>query len=90
LVAIKGSAAPIFLSLALDYGLLTFTQSATLPVITFAVLRQLGDVGRDPPRLIFAEQLGCGSLLRPNSPHTPEDQRQDDRRDDNCKASGID
>jgi hypothetical protein len=50
----------------------------------------LGDIHRNPPRLIIDEQFGCGSLLRPNSPHTPEDQRQDDRRDDNCKASGID
>jgi hypothetical protein len=23
-------------------------------------LRQLGDIGRDPPRLIFGEQLGSG------------------------------
>jgi hypothetical protein len=22
-------------------------------------LRQLGDIGRDPPRLVFGEQLGC-------------------------------
>jgi hypothetical protein len=27
-------------------------------------LRQLGDIGRDPPRLVFSEQLGCGATGR--------------------------
>jgi hypothetical protein len=53
-------------------------------------LWQLRGIHRNPPRLIIDEQLGCGSLLRHNSPHTPKDQRQHDRRDDNCEASSID
>jgi hypothetical protein len=57
---INRSPPSIFLGLALDYGLLTFTQSATLPVIAFAVLRQLGDVRRNPPRLI-AHELGINA-----------------------------
>jgi hypothetical protein len=27
-------------------------------------VRQLGDVRRDPPRLVLAEQLGCGASAR--------------------------
>jgi hypothetical protein len=34
------------------------------PLILPQQLRQLGDVRRDPPRLVAREQLGCGSATR--------------------------